>query len=201
MNSADWLTESPCKIDLHSGGFPFIASFTILFGFGRYRLISDPSLHKGADVAGKSDTDVERAVAALGAPSMAYRTFRPEPPTPRAATQSQSAAVAFPLLAAALPEVRQYPDARPASFSRSSEPDRGQRAAFAERRDLVVASLQVAAARTSISKPDKLETCLAQHRCQTDGARTGVAPHAARRHVPHVACRTDPAGRAARAKA
>jgi hypothetical protein len=60
-------------------------------------------------VAGKSDTDVERAVAALGAPSMAYRTFRPEPPTPRAATQSQSAAVAFPLLAAALPESASIP--------------------------------------------------------------------------------------------
>jgi hypothetical protein len=72
-------------------------------------LISDPSWHKGADVAGKSDTDVERVVAALGAPSMTYRTFRPEPPTPHVATQSQSAAVAFPLLAAALPESASIP--------------------------------------------------------------------------------------------
>lgn len=55
-------------------------------------------------LATTSDADVERAVAAFGAPSMAYRTFRVEPPTPNGAAQGQSTAVAFPLLAAALPE-------------------------------------------------------------------------------------------------
>ena len=56
-------------------------------------------------MAATSDADVERAIAAFGAPSMAYRTFRPEPPTPNATTPSQSTAVEFPLLAAAVPEM------------------------------------------------------------------------------------------------
>jgi len=72
-------------------------------------LTSDPSLRKGANVAGKSDTDVERAIAALGAPSMTYRTFPPERSTPQVAPESQSAAVAFPLLAEALPEAASIP--------------------------------------------------------------------------------------------
>jgi hypothetical protein len=64
-------------------------------------------------LATPSDADVERAVAAFGAPSMPYRTFRVEPPTPNAAAQSQSTAVAFPLLAAALPETAGVPAPAP----------------------------------------------------------------------------------------
>lgn len=64
-------------------------------------------------LATTSDADVERAVAAFGAPSMPYRTFRVEPPTPNAAPQSQSTALAFPLLAAALPETAGVPAPAP----------------------------------------------------------------------------------------
>jgi hypothetical protein len=40
---------------------------------------------------------------------MAYRTFRPEAPTPKATTPAQSTAVEFPLLAAAVPEMTNFP--------------------------------------------------------------------------------------------
>ena len=64
-------------------------------------------------LATRSDADVERAIAAFGAPSMPYRTFRVEPPTPNAAAPSQSTAVAFPLLVAALPETAGVPAPSP----------------------------------------------------------------------------------------
>jgi hypothetical protein len=54
-------------------------------------------------VAATSDTDVERAIAAFGAPSMAYRTFRPASPPPDAPAGSEGTTAAFPLLLAALP--------------------------------------------------------------------------------------------------
>jgi hypothetical protein len=66
------------------------------------------------NVAESGDTDVERAIAAFGAPSMPYRTFRTEPPTQGAAGVSHSAGAEFPLLAAALPEAADLPvPARP----------------------------------------------------------------------------------------
>ena len=73
-------------------------------------------------LATTSDADVERAVAAFGAPSMAYRTFRVEPPTPNVAAQSQSTAVAFPLLAAALPETAGVPAPAPLPASVTATP-------------------------------------------------------------------------------
>jgi hypothetical protein len=75
-------------------------------------------------LATTSDADVERAVAAFGAPSMPYRTFRVEPPTPNAAAPSQSTAVAFPLLAAALPETAggPAPAPLPASVTATATP-------------------------------------------------------------------------------
>jgi hypothetical protein len=73
-------------------------------------------------LATRSDADVERAVAAFGAPSMPYRTFRVEPPTPNAAAQSQSTEVAFPLLAAALPETAGVPAPAPSTATVTATP-------------------------------------------------------------------------------
>ena len=106
-----------------------------LFAFGEisiYRVIGDPvgvwpeksggiiqladhHCTKGADVAATSDTDVERAIAAFGAPSMAYRTFRPASPPPDAPAGSEGTAAAFPLLLAALPGTAGIPGPLPAS--------------------------------------------------------------------------------------
>ena len=60
-------------------------------------------------MAETGDTDVERAIAAFGAPSMPYRTFRTEPPAQGTAGVSHSAGEEFPLLAAALPETAGVP--------------------------------------------------------------------------------------------
>jgi hypothetical protein len=71
-------------------------------------------LPRGVDVEKTGDSDVERAIAAFGVPSMPYRTFRAEPPAEGAAGISRSTGAEFPLLAAALPETADVPvPARP----------------------------------------------------------------------------------------
>jgi hypothetical protein len=58
-------------------------------------------------MAVSKDSDVGRVMAALGSSPMAYRSFAPPPSGPINAERAANCAAAFPLLAAALPEITQ----------------------------------------------------------------------------------------------
>ena len=60
-------------------------------------------------MASANDQDVERAMAALGGPSITYHSFRTEAAEPQLAPAEPVAPAAFPLLAAALPEAAEIP--------------------------------------------------------------------------------------------
>jgi hypothetical protein len=152
-------------------------------------------------LATTSNADVERAIAAFGAPSMPYRTFRVEPATPNAAAQSKSTAVAFPLLAAALPETAGVPAPAPLPATVTATPvvDTPSPPWGAEIWPLPAAtSLQPEPAAPIPGRPG---AGLARYRGQTGTTRTGGTQHAARLGVPHVARRTDPTRQAAGAAA
>lgn len=62
----------------------------------------------GGNMASANDQDVERAIAALGGPSIAYHSFRTETVVPPPAVEARAPS-AFPLLVAALPEAGDIP--------------------------------------------------------------------------------------------
>ena len=84
---------------------------------------------KNKPVAQDPSSDVDRAMTALGATPMPYRSFADVPSTPNISNQAAGGTTDFPLLASALPEVARFQMPH-ALFARTPAPDNPERAAM-----------------------------------------------------------------------
>jgi hypothetical protein len=89
---------------------------------------SDRDRGKIKAVAQDPNSDVDRAMTALGATPMTYHSFAAVPSAPTVSTPAAGGAADFPLLVSALPEVARFQMPHPLS-ARTSVPDNPERSA------------------------------------------------------------------------